>query len=104
MSGRGRPQTKVPFIIADQAYDSDDLRFRIRCRGMELICKPRKNRVHPSLHNEKLEEKTQNRWKVERSFAWFQKFRRLVVRYETTSFMYLAFLHLACLLLTLEHF
>ncbi len=41
---------------------------------------------------------------VERSFAWYQKFRRLVVRYETTSSMYLAFVHPACLLITLEQF
>ncbi|MGI6455828.1 MAG: transposase [bacterium] len=48
--------------------------------------------------------KTKRRWIVERSFAWYQKFRRLVVRYETTSSMYLAFVHLACLMITLEQF
>jgi transposase len=48
--------------------------------------------------------KTKRRWIVERPFAWYQKFRRLVVRYETTSSMYLACVHLACLMITLEQF
>jgi transposase len=102
--GRGRPQTRVPYVIADKAYDSDPLRFAFRCRGMELICQNRANRVTPSLQKKELLGKTKRRWIVERSFAWYQKFRRLVVRYETTSSMYLAFVHLACLMITLEQF
>ncbi|MGI6456341.1 MAG: transposase [bacterium] len=102
--GRGRPQTRVPYVIADKAYDSDPLRFAFRCRGMELICQNRANRVNPSLQRVELLGKTKRRWKVERSFAWYQKFRRLVVRYETTSSMYLACVHLACLMITLEQF
>ncbi|MGI6458433.1 MAG: transposase [bacterium] len=35
--GRGRPQTRVPYVIADKGYDSDPLRFAFRCKGMELI-------------------------------------------------------------------
>ncbi len=42
------------------------------------------------------------RWKVERSFAWFQNYRRLVVRWERQAKMNLAFIHVACILLTLR--
>ena len=42
------------------------------------------------------------RWKVERTFAWLGNFRRLVVRWERHLTMYLAFFHLACVLITLN--
>ena len=42
----------------------------------------------------------QRRWKVERLFAWFQNFRRIVVRYERLAENFLGMLHLAsCLIL-----
>ena len=39
------------------------------------------------------------RWKIERLFAWFQNFRRLVVRYERYAENFLATPHLACCLI-----
>ena len=65
--GRGRQQTRVPYVIADKAYDSDPLRFEFRCKGMELICQNRANRVNPSLQRVELLGKTKRRWIVERS-------------------------------------
>jgi transposase len=42
----------------------------------------------------------QRRWKVERLSAWFQDFRRIVVRYERLAENFLGMLHLAsCLIL-----
>ncbi len=42
----------------------------------------------------------QRRWRVERLFAWFQNFRRIVVRYERLAENFLGMLHLAsCLIL-----
>jgi transposase len=45
-----------------------------------------------------------HRWKVERFFAWLNGFRRLAVRYERYSFMYLAFFTLPPLLFALDDF
>ena len=39
---------------------------------------------------------------IERLFAWFQNFRRLVVRYERYAENFLAMLHLACCLILLR--
>jgi len=39
------------------------------------------------------------RWIIERTIAWLQNFRRIVVRWERYSQMYLAFVHVACLLI-----
>jgi len=42
------------------------------------------------------------RWKIERLFAWFQNFRRLVVRYERFAENFLGMRHLACCVILLR--
>jgi transposase len=42
------------------------------------------------------------RWIVERFFAWLNGFRRLIVRHERHSLMYRAFVHVACVLVTMR--
>jgi transposase len=44
------------------------------------------------------------RWKVARTFAWLGNFRRLVVRYERKHWIFRAFIHVACVLITLGQF
>ena len=41
-----------------------------------------------------------HRWKVERTLAWFARFRRIVVRYERRADIFEAFHHLAAALIT----
>ncbi|MCW2247723.1 transposase [Azospirillum fermentarium] len=41
------------------------------------------------------ERRGRHRWKVERTLAWFARFRRIVVRYERRSDAFAAFHHLA---------
>lgn len=43
------------------------------------------------------------RWVVERTFSWLNRYRRLLIRWEKKSENYLAFLHLACALITYRH-
>lgn len=43
------------------------------------------------------------RWRVERLFAWFHNFRRLVTRWEYHVENFLGMVHLACLKLLLKH-
>ncbi len=43
------------------------------------------------------------RWKIERSIAWVQNFRRVYVRYDRILTVYLGFVYCACLLITLRH-
>jgi transposase len=89
-------------VIADKAYDSDPLRQRLARRGLELIAPHRKNRKKPHTHDGRKLHRYRRRWKAERTFAWFGNFRHLVVRWERSLTMYLAFFHLACLLITLN--
>jgi transposase len=39
---------------------------------------------------------------VERCFAWCEKFKRLVIRYERQSRLYLSLWHLACTMILLS--
>ncbi len=101
-AGRGRPRQKPQRLIADKAYDSDPLRARLKRRGIELIVPHKRNRKKPSTQDGRSLRRYRKRWKVERTFSWFGNYRRLVVRWEHSLLMYLAFFHLACLLITLN--
>ena len=89
-------------MVADKAYDSDPLRQRLARRGIELIAPHRHNRKKRPTQDGRQLRRYRRRWKVERTFAWFGNYRRLVVRWEYSLTMYLAFFHLACLLITLS--
>jgi transposase len=101
-AGPGRPRQKPERVIADKGYDSDPLRARLKRRGIELIVPHRKNRKKQKTQDGRKLRRYRRRWKVERTFAWIGNYRRLVVRWERHLKMYLAFFHLACLLITLN--
>ena len=101
-AGPGRPRQKPERVIADKAYDSDPLRARLARRHIELIVPHRRNRKKPPTQDGRKLRRYRRRWKIERTFAWFGNFRRLLVRWERHLKMYLAFFHLACLLITLN--
>jgi len=42
------------------------------------------------------------RWVVERTHSWFNRFRRLLIRWEKKAVNYTAMLHLACAYITLR--
>jgi transposase len=101
-SGRGRPKQKPKRRIYDKAADADDLRKRLKSRGIDLLCPHRKNRKKPSLQDGRKLRRYKRRWKVERTFSWVGNFRRLVVRWEHKIEMYRGFFHIACMLITLN--
>lgn len=89
-------------MIADKAYDSDPLRGRLAQRGIDLIVPHRDGRVKPPTQDGRKLRRYRRRWIVERTFAWLGNFRRLVVRWERSLLMYRAFVHVACMLITLR--
>lgn len=100
--GSGRPQKRPLRVIADRAYDSDPLRWRLIKRGILLVSPHRKNRTALPLNDGRTLRRYRSRWKIERTFAWLGNFRRLVVRYDRKLSMYHAFFHMACALITLR--
>jgi len=98
----GAPRRNPDRIIADRAYDANWLRPRLQFRGIDLIFPHRKNRVQAPMQGGRKLRRYRKRWIVERTIAWLQNFRRLVVRWERFPHMYLAFVHVACLVIALR--
>ena len=102
--GRRHRGSQPKRLIADRAYDSDAHRERLAKRGIELICPHRRNRRRPATQDGRPLRRYKRRWKIERTFAWFSNFRRLVVRYERLITIYRAFFHVACILIAIRQF
>jgi transposase len=103
-SGPRLPPTKPRSLIYDKAADSDALRRRLKKRGIESICPHRSNRKRPVLQDGRSLRRYRRRWTIEKTVAWLENFRRRVVRYERKSKIFLAFLKVACLMITLRQF
>jgi transposase len=86
----------------DKAYDSNPLRKRLARRGIEPIVPAKSNRPNATHQDGRKLRRYRKRWIIERTNAWLQNFRRLVVRYERSITMYAGFLHIACALITLR--
>ena len=100
--GRGRPRTKLKRLIYDKAADSDRLRKRLHDRRIDLIVPHRLRRVKPPVQDGRKLRRYCRRWKIERTMAWIQNFRRLVVRYDRSISMFTAQVQLACTMIALK--
>jgi transposase len=101
--GRGRPRQRPQRIIADRAYDSNPLRERLHRRGIELLVPHRRKRERWWRQDGRKLRRYRRRWKIERTFAWLQTYRRLLVRHDRILGLYQGFFHLACLMITLRY-
>ena len=87
----GRPQR----IVGDRAYDSDPLDQQLAAQGIELIAPHRKNRVRPATQDGRALRRYRRRWKIERLFAWMNKYKRTLTRWDRCHERFTAFVHLA---------
>lgn len=94
-----RPRTVVQHLCADKGYAGKPAEKvmkqrhyipHVRQRGEETRSVPRSRR-HPA-----------RRWVVERTHAWLNRFRKLLVRYEKRADSYEALLEIACALIVLR--
>ena len=100
--GRGRPRKRFARLIYDRAADSLPLRKRLKTeRKIDLICPQRSNQKVKVQDGRKL-RRYRRRWKIERTNAWLQNFRRVLVRFDRKITMYAGFVYLACLMITLR--
>jgi len=86
-------------LIGDRAYDSDPLDEKLARQGVQLIAPHKSNRKKPKTQDGRALRRYRRRWKVERLFAWLQNYRRILVRYDRFLENYLAFVHLACIVI-----
>jgi transposase len=90
----GRPRKRPGKLHADKGYDYRRCRRACRRRG-----------VAPRIARRGIESGRhlgRHRWVVERTLAWFARFRRLAVRYERRADIFRAFHDLAAALICLR--
>ena len=91
---RGRPRKRFGRIGFDKGYDDQKIRNRLRGRGIEPEIPKRVWKTKPT-RGRPLTKKVP-RYKVERTFSWYQrKFRRLTTRWERLPECFDFFLQLA---------
>jgi transposase len=100
---QGRPRQRPASLAADKSYDSADFRWELRRRGIQPSIPQRKwkNRRRRPGRPSLVHQVSQRRWKVERSHGWLDNWRRLVTRYDWYAESYIAFLTIACFMVTL---
>ena len=87
-----RPENIEQHLCADKGYSGEPALQSIIIRGYI---------PHIKLRGEEIQEKKTipgykaRRWVVEVSHSWFNRFRKLLVRYEKLTNTYLALLHMA---------
>ena len=88
---RGRPRKRPDKLYADKAYDHACCRAALRRRGI-------KDRI-ARRGLDSSQRLGRHRWVVERTLAWFSRFRRLTIRYERRANIHEALLSLAAALI-----
>lgn len=86
-------------VLADKAYDNNDLRTTIADMNAEAVIPSTRSRKVPIPHNETI-YKLRNR--IERCFNKLKHFRRFATRYDRRADYFLAFVHLAAICIWLR--
>ena len=100
---QGRPRQRPASLAADKSYDSADFRWGLRKRRIRSSIPQRKwkGRHRKPGRPPLVHQVSRGRWKVERSHGWLDNWRRLVTRYDWYTESYVAFLTIACFMVTL---
>ena len=77
-------------LIADRAYDSNELRAELQERGAMAVIPPRANRIEAIDYDTEM-----YKWRhlVENFFCKLKNFRRIAMRFEKTDVSYAAMIH-----------
>jgi transposase len=89
---------EVEHGIADKGYDSGELVEALAAAGAEAVIPPRSNRKQPRDYDEHLYKE---RNLIERFINRAKQCRRVATRYDKTARNYLAFWHLASIIILL---
>lgn len=91
-------------LVGDRAYDSDPLNAKLAVDDIELIAPHRSNRIKPATQDGRKLRRYKRRWKIERLFAWLNKFRRILIRWEHDDGRFTGFVYLACSMILLRRY
>lgn len=82
-------------ILADKAYDTDDLRAFLEDIGLGCCIPPKANRVNPASYDK---QKYKKRHRVENAFQCLKEFRAIATRYEKLASTFLGLVTLGSIL------
>jgi transposase len=86
-------------VIADKGYDSDKVVEAIEATGAEAVIPPKKNRTERRHYDP---DRYKDRNLAERFWARVKQYRRVATRYEKTARNFLAFVHVASIMILLR--
>ncbi len=86
-------------VLADKAYDSNDLRETIARMKAETVIPSKRNRKKFIPHDTELYKQ---RNQIERCFARLKHFRRFATRYDRRTIHFTGFIHLAAAMIWLR--
>jgi putative transposase len=86
-------------LSLDKGYDYSTVRDLVNEWGYTAHIPVRGQSKEPT---DKIPKYRSRRWVVERSHSWFNRFRRLLIRWEKKPKNYAAMLHLACAYITFQ--
>lgn len=89
----------VEVVIGDKGYDSDAAVEAVESRGAEAVIPPRRNRKVQRGYDK---DRYKDRNLVERFWQKAKQFRRVATRYEKTARNFLAFVHVASVMILLR--
>jgi len=87
-----RPEDIEQHLCADKAYEGQDALKAIAAKGYAPHVKRRGEEIREKKANPTWKAK---RWVVEVSHSWFNRFRKILIRYEKLTDTYMALLHMA---------
>lgn len=95
---RPTPTRRHPqHFCGDKGYDYLDVRELVAAWGYTAHIKAR---GQEQSERQRIPGYRARRWVVERTHSWFNRFRRLLIRWEKKVAHYLAFVHFACAWMT----
>ena len=100
--GPGRPRKRPERLITDRGYDRHAVRAARVAQGIEPIIPARSHNTVATHQDGRKLRRDRRRWHVERTHAWLQNFRRVLVRSERLATLSLGLGHLACALIVLR--
>jgi transposase len=91
--------TEPPHLALDRGYDYDACREAAAARGYVAHSPPKASEARPLPPPGDPARHPPRRWVVEVGHSWFNRFRRLLVRWEQQAALYLGFVQIAAVLI-----
>ncbi|MEA2515380.1 MAG: putative transposase [Thermomicrobiales bacterium] len=88
-----------PHVVLDRGYDYQRCRDEAMARGFTPHIPPKASEAAPLPPPGHPDRHPPRRWVVEVGHRWFNRFRRLLTRWEKQGAHYLGFVHLAAVLI-----